>query len=98
MNLSEAITAVGLSGAVSGLSAAVENSEALISRMRSALQGYDDDGAMDVVACGSLARREYTLASDVDYLVIVNAMPKQGVGKVDHAVSRSSIGRLVDRP
>lgn len=31
---------------------------------------------MDVLACGSLARREYTLGSDIDWLVVVNAMPE----------------------
>ena len=76
MNLTEAIAHLDLSDAVPSLIAAVNSSEDLIARMRSALV---DDGAertMDVVACGSLARREYTLGSDVDYLVIVNAMPE----------------------
>ncbi|MDX1873414.1 DUF294 nucleotidyltransferase-like domain-containing protein [Mycolicibacterium sp. 120266] len=74
MNLTEAIAQLGLSDSVTGLSAAVNRSEDLIARMRSALEDQGTDG-MDVIACGSLARREYTLASDVDYLVIVNAMP-----------------------
>jgi Nucleotidyltransferase domain len=75
VNLAEAITHLGLVDSVPGLTAAAERSDGLIERMRNGLAGYGAGSKMDVVAFGSLARREYTDASDVDYLVIVNAMP-----------------------
>ncbi|MEZ0053709.1 hypothetical protein ABIA30_004742 [Mycobacterium sp. MAA66] len=45
---------------------------------------------MDVVAFGSLARQEYTPASDVDYLVLVDTMP------ADPAVPHELLGRIRD--
>lgn len=75
MELGEAITHLGLAGSVPGLSAAVDRSEQIIGKMRAAFTAFETDGAMDVVAFGSLARREYTQASDVDYLVLVDTMP-----------------------
>jgi predicted nucleotidyltransferase len=97
MNLTEAITHLRLSESVPGLSTAVDCSEDLIRRMRSALEGHGADGKMDVIACGSLARREYTIASDVDYLVIVNAMPehpaaaRELVSKVKDLISEEAL-------
>ncbi|AOS90232.2 nucleotidyltransferase domain-containing protein [Mycobacterium intracellulare] len=76
MNLTEAIAYLGLADSVPGLTAAADRSDSLIERMRNGLAGHGADGKMDVVAFGSLARREYTDASDVDYLVIINAMPE----------------------
>lgn len=75
MNLAEAINYLELGDAVPGLSGAVGRSEELIDRMRTALSASGVETAMDVVAFGSLARREYTPASDVDYLVLVADMP-----------------------
>ncbi|MUL66996.1 hypothetical protein BOO86_21150 [Mycobacterium sp. CBMA 234] len=45
---------------------------------------------MDVVAFGSLARQEYTPASDVDYLVLVDTMPE------DPAVPHELLRRISD--
>lgn len=75
MDLTEAITDLGLADAVPGLSEAIGRSKDTASRMRAALSGFDAGGTMDVVAFGSLARQEYTPASDVDYLVLVNGIP-----------------------
>lgn len=75
MNLIESISHLGLTDSTPGLTATAARSDELIERMRSGLAGHGADGKLDVVAFGSLARREYTDASDVDYLVIVNAMP-----------------------
>jgi len=76
MNLVEAIAHLGLTNAVPGLSASQRRSDDLIAQMRDELAGYGAGGTMDVLACGSLARREYTLGSDIDWLVVVNAMPE----------------------
>lgn len=76
MDLTEAIVALGLQGAVPGLTSSIARSGAAIGRLREALANFDlGDGAMDVVAFGSLARQEYTAASDIDYLVLVDQMP-----------------------
>lgn len=75
MDLVESIAHLGLVGSVPGLSAAIERSAETTKRIRTALADFDGDGAMTVVAFGSLARQEYTIASDVDYLVLVDAMP-----------------------
>jgi len=75
MNLIEAIAHLDMADSLPGLTAAVERSHDLIGRMRTRLADHGGEGTMDVVAFRSLARREYTAASDVDYLVIVNAMP-----------------------
>jgi predicted nucleotidyltransferase len=75
VDLIEAISYLELTGSVPGLSAAIERSIETTARMRSALSGFDAGGAMDVVAFGSLARQEYTTASDIDYLVLVNEVP-----------------------
>jgi predicted nucleotidyltransferase len=71
VDLVEAIGFLGLTGSVPGLSAAIERSDETTRRIRSALSDFDAGGTMDVVAFGSLARQEYTPASDVDYLVLV---------------------------
>ena len=96
MNLVEAIAHLNLADSVPGLTAAAGRSDDLIERMRNGLAGHGADGKMDVVAFGSLARREYTDASDVDYLVIVNAMPDDPaapralVQKVDELVAEEA--------
>ncbi|UXA15806.1 nucleotidyltransferase domain-containing protein (plasmid) [Mycobacterium sp. SMC-8] len=88
MNLIESISHLGLTGSTPGLTASAARSNELIERMRSGLAGHGADGQLDVVAFGSLARREYTDASDVDYLVIVNAMPD------DPAAPRALVQRV----
>jgi predicted nucleotidyltransferase len=75
MNLVEAIAETGLTDSVPGLTASARRSDELIARMRDELAKHGVDDEMDVFAFGSLARREYTVASDVDYLVIVDSMP-----------------------
>src|ERR1700730_6428017 len=75
MNLGEAIDHLGLTESVPGLSGCVSRAEDFRERMRTALSASGVEAAMDVVAFGSLARREYTAASDVDYLVLVADMP-----------------------
>ncbi|MEV7693272.1 DUF294 nucleotidyltransferase-like domain-containing protein [Microbacterium sp. NPDC089189] len=61
------------------LEAAFELSEDCIQRARkhlaTELDGLDD--RLDVVAFGSLARREMTTASDLDWLVVVHALPEE---------------------
>jgi len=74
MDLAESIAHLGLEGSVPGLSGAIKRSEETTKRIHAALSDFDAGGVMDVVAFGSLARQEYTTASDVDYLVLVNAM------------------------
>ncbi|WP_133057330.1 nucleotidyltransferase domain-containing protein [Mycolicibacterium iranicum] len=79
MDLAEAISELGLAGSVPGLTEAIHRSKNTAERMRTALSGFDSaGGAMDVVAFGSLARQEYTPASDVDYLVLVNGIHDPG--------------------
>lgn len=75
MDLTEAIEHLGLAKSVPGLTDAIDRSESLIRRMRAALLDLGGHEDMDVVAFGSLARREYTAASDVDHSVLVGAMP-----------------------
>ena len=75
MDLVESIAHLGLDGSVPGPRDAVERSVQTTKRMRTALSDFDAAGGMDVVVFGSLARQEYTTASDVDYLVLVNAVP-----------------------
>ncbi|OBK25578.1 hypothetical protein A5635_15585 [Mycobacterium asiaticum] len=59
--------------------------------MRSELStSWADVRGIDVVAFGSLARREYTLASDVDYLVLVADLPE------DPAAPREILGQVKD--
>jgi predicted nucleotidyltransferase len=87
MNLIESIAHLGLTDCVPGLTASAQRSDDLIDRMRAGLGEHGADHGMDVFAFGSLARREYTAASDVDYLVIVDAMPDD----------LSAPRRLVDR-
>ncbi|QQW33527.1 nucleotidyltransferase domain-containing protein [Mycobacterium marinum] len=88
MDLVEAIAHLGLVDSVPGLSAAIERSKETIARMRAALEGFDTGGMMDVVAFGSLARQEYTPASDIDYLVVVNGVPR------DPAAARTLLQRV----
>lgn len=63
---------------VEHLNSAFERSDRYISEardyLRDQLQGTD--ASLDVVAFGSLARREMTVASDLDWLVVVHALPK----------------------
>lgn len=75
MDLNQSIEHLGLSGAVPGLTEAITRSDQTIEQMRLDLADAHDAGAMDVVAFGSLARREYTQASDIDYLVLVDTTP-----------------------
>ncbi|WP_142239506.1 nucleotidyltransferase domain-containing protein [Mycobacterium sp. ST-F2] len=91
MDLAESISELGLADRVPHLSAAVDRSKVATERMRAALADFDSGGgAMDVVAFGSLARQEYTPASDVDYLVLVDAMPE------DPAVPHELLSRIRD--
>lgn len=75
MDLSQSIAHLDLQDSVPGLTATIARSEKTIEQMRRDLSEATDAGAMDVVAFGSLARREYTQASDIDYLVLVDTTP-----------------------
>lgn len=75
MDLSQSIAHLDLQDSVPGLTATIARSENTIEQMRRDLSGATDASAMDVVAFGSLARREYTQASDIDYLVLVDTTP-----------------------
>jgi hypothetical protein len=88
MDLVESIVHLGLGDSVPGLGAAIRRSQETTDRMRAALSDFDAGGTMDVVAFGSLARQEYTTASDVDYLVLVDAMPP------DPAAPRALLRRI----
>lgn len=81
MDINGAIEHLGLAGQLPALASAVDRSEDFIARMRSALHDWAETGGIDargidVVAFGSVARREYTLASDVDYLVLLTELPE----------------------
>jgi predicted nucleotidyltransferase len=88
VDLAESIADLGLTDSVPGLSAAIERSHSTINRMRTVLSDFDTGGAMGVVAFGSLARQEYTTASDLDYLVLVNSLP------VEPAAPRALLQRI----
>lgn len=75
MDLSQSIVHLELVDEVPGLTAAISRSNQTIDRLRESLAHASSSGAMDVVAFGSLARREYTQASDIDYLVLVDSAP-----------------------
>jgi predicted nucleotidyltransferase len=76
VDLSQSIAHLDLEDAVPGLAETIARSNQTIDRMRQDLATAADAGAMDVVAFGSLARREYTQASDIDYLVLVDSTPE----------------------
>lgn len=90
MELKAAITSLGLSDSeLPTLSRAIDDSDRLIEDARAWLSNrHGDLHGVDVVACGSLARREFSPASDIDYLVIVADLPG------DHHAHRNLLGHV----
>lgn len=88
MDLADSIVHLGLADSVPGLRTAMRRSQETTDRMRAALSDFDASETMDVVAFGSLARQEYTTASDVDYLVLVDGTPP------DPAAPRALLRRI----
>ncbi|WP_435748740.1 nucleotidyltransferase domain-containing protein [Microbacterium sp. PMB16] len=95
--LQNALARVGWSDlSLPSLDAAFAHSESCIETARAHLakQLDDADPAIDVVAFGSLARREMTPASDLDWLVVVHALPERR-SSVQDAVTAADSLRMV---
>lgn len=71
--LEEALPALGLADRVPALEGARQRSEQVVTDMaKSLVERLGDALPLDVVLCGSVARRDFTAASEVDYLVVTH--------------------------
>lgn len=75
--LESALSAMGISDQVPTLRHAAEFSERIVTESRAFLEENVplDSIPLDVVAVGSIARREASTKSDFDYLIVAHALP-----------------------
>jgi hypothetical protein len=84
-----AAEALGLSSALPALRSAAALSDSRIALGRRTLAPFCGSG-LDVIAFGSLARREVTQESDFDYLVLATELPDEPEGP-GHFVNKPMI-------